>query len=191
MLSAEEIQDLSQASKLAAQCGDASHLLPQLRHAMQTLGALLQSLNDDSTNAADRRHQVLLCLRTLRNAAAGGVADAMACDGLITLLAMLLDLVGSAALALDWQPPEAAAQLLANAVQASAAVAAAAWSALFPRQLTILAHIHGGEHATECALVCSGCLMVSKATDCAPSSSTARKHAAGNGACTAGLQPPC
>lgn len=99
------------------------------------------------------QHRLLLCFRVLRNAAAAGPAAATTLleVGILDLAAATLRLVGTAAIPLDWALPAAVAQALANLCTASATAAAAAWAALFPLQLSMLAHVNTGEEGRCCA----------------------------------------
>ena len=124
-----------------------------LSQALALTGQLLESSRPEG-EADDSQQAVLQALRSLRNACAG---DAAACEqllglGLVTLLRNVVRLVQASVISLNWQVPLVAAQAIANAANTSAAFAAAAWAALFPLQLTTLAHVCSGRRCPERAL---------------------------------------
>lgn len=146
MLTAEAVGELVTASRHGAW----QAVMEQLPALVSTVEACLESLGAAPGVQADATCALLLqCLRALRNLCAGGAAAAEAVvveHGTLSAVARLLELVECAAIQLDWQLPAVTAQLLANAAAAGGAgCAAAVWSAAFPRQLNVLAHVNTGE----------------------------------------------
>ena len=124
------------------------------RQVLQRIGAIPHGARElEGGEQEELQAVLLLCFRVLRNACAAGPA---ACAevlagagagpgaGLLDLVASTLQLNSDAAITLNWQLPTAVAQALANLCTACAASAAAAWTALFPLQLGIMAHVNAG-----------------------------------------------
>lgn len=167
MLSSDVLNELVAASRCAPL---ASQVLLQLSAVAETADELLQSLQQQSEltehEHAARQHDLLLCFRVARNAAATG--GSAACTsllhlGLTRLVCTALQLISTAMISLNWQLPVAISQALANLCNACATCAAAAWDALFPLQFSILAHVNTGEanHASIWVRLASGLLQPS------------------------------
>lgn len=126
-------------------------VLQNLPHLAALLRQTLQDVEDNKCredNAQEAPQTTLLQgFRVLRNAAAVGGPPACAAalqHGLLHLVCSTLDLIGTAAIPLNWQLPTAVAQAMANLCTACTASAAAAWAALFPLHLAMLAHVNTG-----------------------------------------------
>lgn len=128
--------------------------LARLPPLLATLRALLADIaaagrgEDAEAAQAARQHRLLLAFRAARNAAATGGPPAVAAllrEGLLDAVCGTLALLSDATISLNWQLPAAVAQALANLCSACSDGAAAAWAALFPLQLTMLAHVNAGE----------------------------------------------
>lgn len=128
--------------------------LPQLLATVRALLVEIESAGrgeEAQPAQTARQHRLLLAFRAARNAAATGGPPAVAAllhEGLLDAVIATLALVSDATIALDWQLPAAVAQALANLCTASGEGAAATWAALFPLQLTMLAHVNAGEAAS-------------------------------------------
>ncbi len=163
-----DLEALVAASRDAAMGGsetatDQLHLPQVASHAQHLLAAIQQHrrelcgggsvttppvpAREDDPQLAEQQGELLLCFRIFRNAAAAGpcAAAALLSCGLLELAGSTLDLLASAAIPLNWQLPAALAQALANFCTASREAAAAAWSALFPLHLSMLAHVTAGK----------------------------------------------
>ena len=118
------------------------------RQALQRIAAMPHGDREVEGGEQEELQAVLLlCFRVLRNTCAAGPAacgEVLAAAGLLDLVASTLQLISDAAITLNWQLPTAVAQALANLCTACAASAAAAWTALFPLQLGIMAHVNAG-----------------------------------------------
>lgn len=145
--------DQQELEALVAAARQGEPVLARLPQLLATVRALLAEIEEvgrgEAAQAAQaaRQHRLLLAFRAARNAAATGGPPAVAAllhEGLLDAVRTTLALVSDATIALDWQLPAAVAQALANLCTACSDGAAAAWGALFPLQLTILAHVNAG-----------------------------------------------
>ena len=149
----------------ASRAGDVEAVLPRLPALADAMRSALQEIERHrgaEDLQAPLQQRLLLGFRVLRNAAAAGPAACAAVlgAGLLGLVQSTLDLIHAATIALNWQLPAAVAQALANLCTACASAAAAAWAALFPLHLSMLAHVNAG--ATQAA-VCLALLACCKA----------------------------
>lgn len=147
MLSQEELEQLLAASRSF----DATELvggsLPSVAATARQLLQLIEQTCPDDAQQEAMQHSLLLCLRVCRNAAATGGSEACCAlvdVGLLGLVQSTLRLISSATISLNWELPAAVAQALANLCTACGASAAAAWAALFPLHLAMLAHVNAG-----------------------------------------------
>jgi hypothetical protein len=150
MLQSDALTELVTASRCPTL---ASQVQQQLSAVVETAEELLQSLQQRSGSNeqehAARQHDLLLCFRVVRNAAATGGTPACAALlhlGLMRLVCTALQLVSTATISLNWQLPAAISQALANLCNACGTSAAAAWDALFPLHFSMLAHVNAGEN---------------------------------------------
>ncbi len=118
----------------------------RLQEVASTARALLQGIRQGAGDREVHQNGLLMCFRVLRNAAASGPAtcDALLRFGLLDLVWATLDLISVATIALDWQLPAVVSQALANLCNACGTSAAAAWAAIFPQHLSMLAAINEG-----------------------------------------------
>ncbi|KAL4444556.1 hypothetical protein ABPG77_002373 [Micractinium sp. CCAP 211/92] len=178
-----DLEALVAASRDAAMGGsetatDQLHLPQVASHAQHLLAAIQQHrrelrgggsvttppvpAREDDPQLAEQQGELLLCFCIFRNAAAAGpcAAAALLSCGLLELAGSTLDLLASAAIPLNWQLPAALAQALANFCTASREAAAAAWSALFPLHLSMLAHVTAGSTQAATCLALLACCRV-------------------------------
>lgn len=152
MLSTELLDALAEATKAAAGKSHAPRaMLLQLDEVLSTLQGLIHEAETAGIEEQAVPQEVVCCLRVLRNACAAGAvaADHLASVDMMALVCALVELLGTAKPQVDagdiGQPALVCSQLLANATQASAVSAAAAWHHLFPKQFVSLASFHKGE----------------------------------------------
>jgi hypothetical protein len=142
MLASSDLQRLVASSRDPAVTRD----LLQLPSVASTALHLLHSIREGNAGAEETQESLLLCYRVMRNAAAAGPATCTALLhlDLLGIVRATLDLISSAAISLNWKLPVAVGQSLANLCNACRDSAAAAWAALFPLHLGMLAHVNEG-----------------------------------------------